>query len=101
MRIGLDVGGTNTDAALMDGPRLVAQAKQPTTPDVTSGIMAALNAVLKNVRDTSQIKSIMLGTTHFTNALLERRDLAETAIVRICLPATKLLPPLVDWPEPL
>lgn len=101
MRIGLDVGGTNTDAALMDGTRLVAQAKRPTTPDVTSGIMAALKAVLRDVRDTSQIKSIMLGTTHFTNALLERRDLTETAIVRICLPATKLLPPLVDWPEPL
>ena len=101
MRIGLDVGGTNTDAALMDGSRLVAQAKQPTTPDVTSGIMAALKAVLRDVRDTSRIKSIMLGTTHFTNALLERRDLAETAIVRICLPATRLLPPLVDWPEPL
>ena len=101
MRIGLDVGGTNTDAALMDGSRLVAQAKRPTTPDVTSGIMAALKDVLSDVQDTSQIKSIMLGTTHFTNALLERRDLAETAIIRICLPATKLLPPLVDWPNPL
>ena len=63
--------------------------------------MAALKAVLRDVRDTSRIKSIMLGTTHFTNALLERRDLAETAIVRICLPATRLPPPLVDWPEPL
>ena len=45
--------------------------------------------------------AVMLGTTHFTNALLERRRLAKTAVLRLCLPATTLLPPLCDWPDPL
>ena len=46
MRIGVDVGGTNTDAALLDGRTVLAAAKRPTTPDVTGGIVAALGALL-------------------------------------------------------
>ncbi len=100
-RIGVDVGGTNTDAVLMRGDELLAQAKVPTTPDVTSGIEAAIEAVMAGAGDSIQPSAVMLGTTHFTNALLERRGLANTAILRLCLPATTLLPPLCDWPEPL
>ena len=33
-RIGVDVGGTNTDAALVDGTEVVASVKAPTTDDV-------------------------------------------------------------------
>ena len=40
--IGIDVGGTNTDAVLLDGPRVVHAVKTPTTPDVTTGITTAL-----------------------------------------------------------
>ena len=47
MRIGIDVGGTNTDAVLMDGTDLIAQVKSPTTPDVTSGILTAIESVYK------------------------------------------------------
>lgn len=101
MRIGIDVGGTNTDAVLMDGTRLIAQAKRPTTPDVSSGIIAALKSVLADAPQTAQIQAVMLGTTHFTNALLERKSLAPTAVIRMCRPATTLLPPLVDWPDAL
>jgi hypothetical protein len=43
----------------------------------------------------------MIGTTHFTNAVVQRRDLAQTAAVRLGLPATASLPPMVDWPEDL
>ena len=35
MHIGIDVGGTNTDAVLMDGDVLVSKVKNPTTTDVT------------------------------------------------------------------
>ncbi len=101
MRIGIDVGGTNTDAVLMDGAALIAQAKRPTTPDVTSGILASLEEVLRLAPGDVSVQAVMLGTTHFTNALLERRDLAPTATLRLCLPATTLLPPLVDWPADL
>src|SRR5437660_11194803 len=43
-RIGIDVGGTNTDAVLLDGARVVHAVKTPTTEDVTGGIVAALVA---------------------------------------------------------
>ena len=43
----------------------------------------------------------MLGTTHFVNALLQRRELAPSAALRLCLPATTMLPPLIDWPNDL
>ena len=46
MRIGIDVGGTNTDAVLMDGTEVKSWHKAPTTPDVSSGIMAVLRAVM-------------------------------------------------------
>ena len=101
MRTGIDVGGTNTDAVLMDGPNLLASAKVPTTPDVTSGIISALEQVLAQGPLDALITAVMLGTTHFTNALLEQRGLAPTAVVRLALPATSLLPPLVDWPASL
>ena len=43
----------------------------------------------------------MIGTTHFTNAVVQRRDLGRVAAVRIGLPAGASLPPFVDWPEDL
>ena len=47
LRIGIDVGGTNTDAVLMDDLTVVAKIKTPTTEDVTSGITTALRHVLE------------------------------------------------------
>ncbi|PKB80037.1 MAG: hydantoinase subunit beta [SAR202 cluster bacterium Io17-Chloro-G9] len=101
MFIGVDVGGTNTDAVLMDGVNLLAKAKLPTTADVTSGIVAALKEVLAQRPSDGTVDAVMVGTTHFTNALLERKQLTPTAVLRLCLPATSLLPPLVDWPDSL
>jgi len=102
MRIGVDVGGTNTDAVLMDGPKVVGWFKTPTTPDVTAGITAAIRTVLDQTEvPTDQIKAVMIGTTHFTNAVVERKRLMETAAVRLGLPATEALPPMVDWPPDL
>jgi N-methylhydantoinase A/oxoprolinase/acetone carboxylase beta subunit len=99
--IGIDVGGTNTDAVLMDGTNLLAQVKCPTTPDVTSGILSALEDLVRQKPPAGEVAGVMLGTTHFINALLERRDLCVTAALRLCLPATQILPPLVDWPAAL
>ena len=101
MRIGIDVGGTNTDAVLMDGNRMLAQAKLPTTADITSGIVAGLEEVLSQRPPNATVTAVMLGTTHFTNALLEHKGLAPTAVLRLALPATTLLPPLIDWPGEL
>ena len=101
MYIGVDVGGTNTDAVLMDGVNLAGSVKVPTSADVTSGIVASLTELLHHLPRYARVDAVMLGTTHFTNALLEHRDLSPTAVVRLSLPATHLLPPLVDWPEGL
>ena len=101
MYIGIDVGGTNTDAVLMDGDVLVGKIKNPTTPDVTSGIISCINTLINSRPDVGQIDAVMLGTTHFVNALLQRRELAPSAALRLCLPATTMLPPLVDWPGDL
>ncbi|MEM7029791.1 MAG: hydantoinase/oxoprolinase family protein [Chloroflexota bacterium] len=102
MRIGIDVGGTNTDAVLMDGSTVLASHKTPTTADVTAGITAVLNTILAETDVSADaITNVMIGTTHFTNAVVERRRLTSVAAVRLGLPATVALPPMVDWPEDL
>jgi N-methylhydantoinase A/oxoprolinase/acetone carboxylase beta subunit len=102
LRIGIDVGGTNTDAVLMDGLTVVSKIKTPTTPDVTTGITTALQHILQSSGTaTSEISGVMIGTTHFTNAVVERKRLEPTAAVRLGLPATLALPPMVDWPDDL
>ncbi len=102
MRIGVDVGGTNTDAVLVDGRDVLAEAKTPTTPDVTSGIAAALRSVVETSGvAASTVQAVMIGTTHFTNAVVEARRLAPTGVIRLALPATEALPPMVGWPAQL
>ena len=102
MRIGVDVGGTNTDAVIMDGRRLVASHKSATTENVSDGIVAAIRSVLETSgTPAGRIENVMIGTTQFTNAFVERRDLLEVAAIRIALPAAQSLPPMVDWPEDL
>jgi N-methylhydantoinase A/oxoprolinase/acetone carboxylase beta subunit len=102
IRIGIDVGGTNTDAVIMDGATVIAGVKAGTTADVMTGVVNALKAVLEASKmDAGAVDVVMIGTTHFTNAVVQRRDLAQTAAVRLGLPATASLPPMVDWPEDL
>ena len=102
MFVGVDVGGTNTDAVLMDGQELALQPpKCPRQQDVTTGIVNAVTELLKQGFDSADIDAVMVGTTHFTNALLEQRGLSPTAVIRLALPATQLLPPMIDWPDAL
>ena len=102
LRIGVDVGGTNTDAVAMSGSEVVGWSKAVTTPEVTDGIVTAVRAVLDDCgASPDAIGAVMIGTTHFTNALVEGRRLVPTAVVRLGLPATRGLPPFIDWPERL
>lgn len=102
MRIGVDVGGTNTDAALMSGATVIASTKTPTTADIASGVVEAITRVLlKGKADARQIDSVMIGTTQFTNAFVERRRLSQVGVVRLGLPASESLPPLSGWPSDL
>lgn len=102
MHLGVDVGGTNTDAVIMERESVVASAKSPTTENVGDGIVSVLTSVMErgDVKP-ADIHAVMIGTTQFTNAVVERKHLSPVATVRICLPATDGLPPGMDWPDDL
>src|SRR3954454_25075118 len=72
MLLGVDVGGTFTDAVLAVGGRLVT-AKAPTTPeDQSEGVLNAVNAVLEQAGEAAEgVETFAHGTTAATNALLE------------------------------
>src|SRR6476660_289606 len=81
MLLGVDVGGTFTDAVLLDGGA-VHTAKVPTTPREESvGVMQAVEAVLRRAgAAASDVDVFAHGMTVGTNALLEGRG-ARTALV--------------------
>ena len=93
------MGGTNTDAVVLDGSAVVAATKSATTEDVTTGIMTALTEVLTDI-DPSEIDSVFIGTTHFINAIAQAKGLERVAAVRLATPPQTLLP-MIDWPEKL
>ena len=74
MLLGLDVGGTFTDAVIIEGHRVVATAKRRTTKDnLMNGIGEALDAVLEDY-DTSNIEQVTLSTTVVTNTIVEEKE---------------------------
>ena len=100
MRIGIDVGGTHTDAVILDGDDVIAATNALTSADVVQGVSEALGEVLmQSDLSTSQIHSVMIGTTQFTNAIIERRELSDVAVIRIGLPSGRGMPPMIDWPN--
>lgn len=100
-RLGIDVGGTNTDAVLIDeNRRVIAEVKNPTSEDIYEGIMGAVREVLERSSiERKEIRQAMLGTTQCTNAIVERKHLAPIGILRIGAPATTGIPPMIDWAE--
>src|SRR5512135_240215 len=82
--------------------RVLAKAKVPGTADITGGIVAAIDAVLSAPGiDPRRITHVMLGTTHATNAVLERVNLRRVAVIRIGGPATHSIRPMFSWPRDL
>jgi N-methylhydantoinase A len=81
MLLGVDVGGTFTDAVLLDDGA-VHTAKVPTTPGEESrGVMAAIDAVIAEAgARPGDIEGFAHGMTVGTNALLEERG-ARTALI--------------------
>jgi N-methylhydantoinase A len=79
--LGVDVGGTFTDAVLLDGER-IHTAKLPTTVDDQSvAVMAVVEEVLRRAGAAAdQVEAFAHGMTVGTNALLEERG-ARTALV--------------------
>jgi len=100
MRIGIDVGGTHTDAVILDGDEIVSTTKALTSSDVVTGVTNALDTLMQGGGlKPDQIKTVMIGTTQFTNAIVQRRELSPTGVIRIGLPSGKGMPPMIDWPE--
>ncbi|WHY20161.1 hydantoinase/oxoprolinase family protein [Paenibacillus sp. G2S3] len=102
-RIGIDVGGTNTDAALLDSKlNTIHTIKVHTTRDVNEGITESIRRLLaESSVNPAQIRHAMLGTTHCTNAIVERKHLGKVGLIRIGAPATTAVPPLADWDDTL
>ena len=86
-RLGIDVGGTNTDAVIIDG-------------DLN---LVAMHEVVTQIgpEDAENIGFAMLGTTHCTNAIVERKRLNKVVALRIGAPATTAISCMADWPEEL
>lgn len=102
IRLGIDVGGTNTDAVAMRGREVLHGLKTATTADVLTGVRRALEALMEGARlGPAEVGAVMIGTTQFTNALVERRRLAPVGVIRLGLPATRPLPPSTAWPSDL
>lgn len=101
LRIGIDVGGTNTDAVVVDeSGRILASCKSPTTPNVQEGMERVLDDVTRGI-DSAKIVRIMLGTSQTLNAVIRRQDLAQVGILRIGAPAAMAISPLAGWPADL
>ncbi|XP_071834530.1 uncharacterized protein [Apostichopus japonicus] len=100
--IGADVGGTNTDVVCLHGTEVIAYDKFPTSEDVTTGLHTAIGNVLKKLpAEDWSVGRVNIGTTHFINALLQRRDLVPVSVVRLCGPASTALPPFIGFPDNL
>ncbi|KAI5468172.1 hypothetical protein BGZ63DRAFT_399694 [Mariannaea sp. PMI_226] len=118
-RIGVDVGGTNTDAVLACRTALpiesepvpsehnitiLASCKSQTTPDVTTGIQNAIREILTTAQvPRDAVISVNIGTTHFINAVVQadKTNLSRVAVLRLCGPFCREVPPFTGFPSPL
>ncbi len=82
MLLGVDVGGTFTDAVLVAGDGGVHTAKVPSTPaEQSAGVLHAVALVLARAgAEAGQVQRLAHGMTVATNALLEGRT-ARTALI--------------------
>ena len=109
--VGVDVGSTNTDAVILgiilEQKKVLCSAKLLTTEDITSGVVEAIGVALGKLPDEFQpsparyVARVNIGTTHFVNAIVQRKGLAKVAVLRLCGPATRAIPPFSEFPADL
>lgn len=103
LRLGVDVGHTNTDAVVVDADgAVVASVKVPTVPDLAATIRDAVATLLGRPGvGAAQVGCVTLGATRATDAIRNRTGLRRVAVLRIGSPLTRAAPPLVGWPDGL
>lgn len=72
MLIGIDVGGTYTDAVLLEGDQVRAFAKVPTKDNLLDSLIEAIDIIIKDA-DKNMIERIVFSTTIITNLIAERK----------------------------
>lgn len=102
-KIGIDIGGTNTDSVLIDSEGVItACTKTATTPDINSGIKTALTHVLKESQVSGEdISGIFIGTTQIVNAILQCANLYKVGVIRVAGHYPTSIPSCYTWPENL
>jgi N-methylhydantoinase A/oxoprolinase/acetone carboxylase beta subunit len=83
---------------------IVAWHKASTTGNPSDGINNAITTMFTNSYiDPKEVASVTIGTTHFINAVVERdaARLVKVAVIRLCGPFSKGVPPCIDWPAQL
>lgn len=95
-RVGIDVGGTFTDAVLMKGNHIVNKAKVPTnSDDLLQTILSALDSL--RVSEEKTVEKITVSTTLVTNAILQ----GHLPKIKLCLfPGNGMKLDALYWPIP-
>jgi N-methylhydantoinase A/oxoprolinase/acetone carboxylase beta subunit len=67
-----------------------------------TGVENAIKSALKEANTSSNsVDVLIIGTTHFVNALIQRKKLTSTGLIRMCLPSGSSILPFTDWPKSL
>ena len=81
--------------------------KLKNTPGINKQLFGAIHSALKELPEEFQpnpaqyVARVNIGTTHFVNAIVQRKGLTKVAVLRLCGPATVAIPPLCDFPADL
>jgi N-methylhydantoinase A/oxoprolinase/acetone carboxylase beta subunit len=98
--VGVDIGGTNTDAVLVDEQKkIICNVKTTTTNDISLGFATVLKTLIEqSAIQPDQIHNVFIGTTHATNAILQKNDLFRVGVIRIAGQKPQTLPAAFSWP---
>jgi N-methylhydantoinase A/oxoprolinase/acetone carboxylase beta subunit len=101
--LGIDIGGTNTDAVLIDeNKKIITFAKTYSTNPVEEGFYKVLSLLLEKT-DISRknIDEVIIGTTHGINSILEKKNLYKVGLIRIAGQFPESIPPCFEWDKDL